>query len=200
MKLHVETRMTKNWLLGAKQLIAVSVGLVLWVSTSQADDDSSPRRILASGAGQGTAAQFITYVGLDGELRNVGSIGTIGNPFSFGFTATRDKHGNIEGQMEFTDNVLGMSINSDVEVLEVHTTHASPHGDKGLSFKMTSSTESVVINGEEKPNWKFVNSPTFDGGPHAADTVCFEIFNAEGVKILQWSAFVSAGNVEFKTK
>ena len=43
-----------------------------------------------------------------------------------------------------------------------------------------------------------MNSPSFDGGPHAADTVCFELFDADGVKILQWSAYVSAGNVEFR--
>lgn len=61
---------------------------------------------------------------------------------------------------------------------------------------MVSSTDSVIIDGVAQPGWKFVNSPTWDGGPHGADTVCFEVFDADGVKILQWSSFVNAGNVE----
>ncbi len=176
--------------------LAVTAAVALAASPSLAGGE----RIRASGSGQGTAGQFVTYLGVDGVLRNVASIGTVGNEFSFGFTAKRDRRGRVEGQMQLTDRVTGMSINSDVEILEVHGTHGPPHGEKGRSFRMASSLGGVEVDGDVPSGWKFVNSPTFDGGPHGADTVCFELFNAEGVKILQWSAFVSAGNVEFSDR
>ena len=155
-------------------------------------------RLFASGAGQGTSADFVTYLGTDGDLRNVGSINTTDNQFSFGFTATKHPQRGVEGQMQLTDHATGMSINSDVEILETHDVHGPPVGELGPSVRMKSSTDSVEVNGVLMDGWEFVNSPSFDGGPHAADTVCFELFNADGVKILQWSAYVSAGNVEFK--
>ena len=181
-----------KWMVGAGSVIAISV----WLMLGAGPGHHGGGRLRASGAGQGTAAQYVTYVGVDGALRNVGSIDTIGHRFSFGFTAERNGDGVVEGQMQLTDHDMGMSINSDVALLEVHTTHAAPHGERGFSLKMVSSTDSVVIDGEPQPDWKLVNSPTFDGGPHAADTVCFELFNADDIKILQWSAFVSAGNVQ----
>ena len=176
--------------------VAVAAGLALAASPSLAGG----KRIEASGSGQGTAGQFVTYLGIDGVLRDVASIGTVGNDFSFGFTATRDGRGNVQGQMQLTDHVTGMSINSDVKILEVHGTHGPPNGEKGKSFRMVSSAGGVEVDGDVPAGWKFVNSPTFDGGPHGADTVCFELFNADGVKILQWSAFVSAGNVQFRQR
>ena len=65
---------------------------------------------------------------------------------------------------------------------------------------MKSSIGGVKVNGEPMPGWRFVNSPTFDGGEGKGtqDTVCFELFNAAGVKVLQWSAITGGGNVQVK--
>ena len=132
-------------------------------------------RLFASGAGQGTSADFVTYLGTDGVLRDVGSISTTDNQFSFGFTAMKHPKGGVEGQMQLTAHVTGMSINSDVEILETHDLHGPPVGELGPSVRMKSSTDSVEVNGEPKPGWRFVNSPSFEGGPGGGDTVCFEI-------------------------
>lgn len=56
-----------------------------------------------------------------------------------------------------------------------------------------------MVNGQLQPGWRFANSPGFDGGEGSngtGDTVCFELFNAAGVRIRQWSAFLTSGNVQ----
>ena len=67
---------------------------------------------------------------------------------------------------------------------------------------MESSTTSVVVDGVAQPGWKFVNSPVSDSGQghEQADTVCFELFNGDGVKILQWSALLDDGGVKIGGK
>jgi hypothetical protein len=191
---HRERDMTSmtNYPTWIRSILGVSLGLALITSVARAGENS----IRASGSGQGTAAQFVTYVGVDGVLRDVPSVATTGNQFSFGFTASRDRHGNVAGQMQLTDHTTGMRINSNVAILEINGTHAAPHGEDGFSLRMVSSMDSVIIDGVAMPGWEFVNSPTWDGGPHGADTVCFELFDAGGERILQWSAFVTAGNIK----
>ena len=105
--------------------------------------------------------------------------------------------------MRFVDHTLGLAIRSDVEILDVpHSVHKAPVGLTGLSGSMKSSTEKVIVNGEHRPGWKFVNSPFFDShNKHKSyeDTICFELFNQDGVKVWQWSAFLSSGNVRIRT-
>ncbi len=164
----------------------------------------SPTRV--SGGGRAVAAPFVTYVQSNGNLPvNVPSLNTIGNRFSFSFHARVDRNGNVRGRMQLRDRNLGMTIRSDVAELSVpHPNHQAPidaNGNvgQGLSASMKSSTNSVKVNGVLQPGWKFVNSPLFDGGEGkqgTGDTICFELFDAGGVKLLQWSAFLSVGNVQ----
>lgn len=162
-------------------------------ATSQS---SAPSRV--SGGGEATAAASVTYVGHDGVNRNVPSINAVGNRITFGFHAT-NANGQVRGQMQLVDHTLGLVIHSDVVSLSVpHSVHKAPVGSTGLSASMSSSTQGVMLNGRPAPGWTFANSPSFDGGEDqgSVDTICFELFNAAGVRVRQWSATLSAGNVE----
>ena len=185
----------------AKTILAIFLGWAVIALSGHAIGNQRPIRVV--GGGESTTAAFVEYVGHDGEIRPVPSIGgTIGNRITFGFNATESRGGRIEGQMQLVDHVMGMVVNSDVVELSVpHPVHGNPVGTMGLSASMKSSTESVTVNGEPRPGWKFVNSPLFDGGEGAngtGDTICFELFDEAGVKILQWSAFLSSGNVRIQ--
>ena len=98
--------------------------------------------------------------------------------------------------MFVVDHTLNLWISSDVAVLVSRPKHGAPVGFEGESFKMASSTTSVVVNGEPRPGWKFVNSPVFDGILGPDDTICFELINPDGEKVYQWSAQLSAGHVK----
>jgi len=153
-----------------------------------------------SGGGEAVAVAFVEYEGHDGQIRQVISIGTIGNRITFGFNATMDVNGQVKGQRQLVDHNLGLIIHSDVIKLSVpHPVHNRPVGSTGLSASMSSSTEGVTVNGEPRLGWRFANSPLFNGGEGfngAGDTICFELFNAENVRVFQWSAFLSSGNVQ----
>ncbi len=174
--------------------------LAIDIAQSIAFAQKGPTRV--SGGGEATAAAFVTYVGHDGVNRNVPSIDTIGNRITFGFNATKHDNGYIEGQMQLVDHTLGLVIHSDVVRLSVpHPVLNRPVGSTGLSASMSSSTSGVTINGEPQPGWRFANSPLFDSGEGAegtGDTICFELFNAAGQRIRQWSAFISSGNVQIR--
>jgi hypothetical protein len=165
------------------------------------DSASGPAgRTRVGGGGDTTAAAFVQYVGHDGVIRNVPSINTIGNRVTFGFNATKDVNGYVEGQMQLVDHTEGLVIHSDVASLSVpHAVHNRPVGSAGVAFSMSSSVGGVMVNGELQAGWRFANSPGFDGGEGSqgtGDTICFELFDAAGVRIRQWSAFVASGNVQ----
>lgn len=156
---------------------------------------------LVKGGGKATAAPFVTYVGFDQVERDVPSINAVGNRITFGFSAKQSTNGYVEGQMQLVDHDLGIVIHSDVTFLFVpHPVHSRPVGSTGVSFLMSSSVGGVMVNGEQRPGWRFANTPGFDGGEGrtkgTGDTICFELFNAEGERVLRWSAFLTSGNVQ----
>ena len=173
-----------------------------WRSASAGD----PIRI--HGFGEATAAPFVTYNELAGSTKDVESFGrtslgaagdTVGNRITFTFGAASDAEGWVHGQMSVIDHTLNLWITSDVAVLVSHPEHGAPvgfEGDEVGSFKMASSTTSVVVNGEPRPGWTLVNSPVFDGHLGPDNTVCFELINPDGKKVYQWSANISAGHVK----
>ncbi|MBI1967606.1 MAG: hypothetical protein HYS40_06425 [Gemmatimonadetes bacterium] len=168
--------------------------LAAFAHTSQS---AGPRRV--SGGGEATAASQVTYVGHDDVNRNVPSINTIGNRITFGFSATKDGNGAVHGQMQLVDHTLGLVIHSDVVSLLVpHPVHEAPVGSTGHSASMSSSLQGVMLNGQPAPGWRFANTPLFDGGEDqgSVDTICFELFNAAGDRVRQWSATLSGGNVQ----
>jgi hypothetical protein len=130
-------------------------------------------------------------------VRQVFSFNTIGNRISFSFNARKAEDGKVEGEMQLVDHTLGLVVHSEVAELDVHRMHNRPVGSTGsTAARMRGSTESVVVDGEARPGWRFVNSPVFDGGNETGDTIRFELFNAEDVLLFQWSAFLSTGNVQ----
>jgi hypothetical protein len=173
----------------------VSAIVALHMQAAPALAQQGPTEV--AGFGAATAAPFISYVGHDGVVRQVYSFNTIGDRITFSFNARKAKNGKIEGEMQLVDHTLGIVVHSDVAEFGVHRMHNRPVGSTGPSAaRMRSSTESVVVDGEPRPGWRFVNSPVFDGGNETGDTVRFELFNAEDVLLFQWSAFLSAGNVQ----
>jgi len=160
----------------------------------------SPRAIY--GSGEATAAPFVTHILLEGGTKNIRSFGdapfedTVGNHFTFAFIATRDENGNVEGSMRIVDLDESLVIESDVEVLKVRELRGPPVGFEGIAYHVESSIDSVVVNGEPKPGWRFRFSPVYDGGTgHASDTVCVGLFDETDTKLVQWSAFLSSGDV-----
>ena len=160
----------------------------------------SPQAIY--GSGEATAAPFVTHILLAGGTKNIRSFGdapfedTVGNHFTFAFNATRDENGNVEGSMRIVDLDQGLVIESDVEVLKVRELRGPPVGFEGFAYHVDSSIESVVVNGEPKPGWRFRYSPVYDGGTtFGSDTVCIALFDETDTKLVQWSAFLSSGDV-----
>ena len=91
--------------------------------------------------------------------------------------------------------------------VEPHPSRGAPTGFSGIPYKIVGvTTKEVTIGKTTFPAGSTIrNSPAFDGGTggHSGDTVCFEIFLKEtilgverDVKVYQWSAYVSGGNVE----
>ena len=154
------------------------------------------------GTGEATAAPFVTHSLLEGGTKNVPSFGdapfedTVGNRFTFAIIATRDENGNVEGSMRIVDLDGGLVIEGDVAVLKVRELRGPPVGLEGIAYHIDSSLESVVVNGEPKPGWRFRYSPVYDGGPgFASDTVCIGLYDETDTKLVQWSAFLSSGNL-----
>jgi len=184
---------------GFKRIFAVccmvSAVVALHVAMGTAVAQQGPTA--AAGFGAATAAPFISYVGHDGMVRQVSSFDAIGNRITFSFNALKAEDGQVEGEMQLVDHTLGIVVHSNVAELDVHRMHNRPVGSTGsTAARMRSSTESVVVDGEPRPGWRFVNSPLFDGGNQTADTVRFELFNEHDVLLHQWSAFLSSGNVQ----
>ena len=171
-------------------------------ASSSASESShiSPQAIY--GSGEATAAPFVTHILLEGGTKNIPSFGdppfedTVGNHFTFAFLATRDENGNVEGSMRIMDLDDGLVIESDVEVLKVRELRGPAVGLDGIAYHIDSSLESVVVNGEPKPGWKFRYSPVYDGGAgYASDTVCIGLYDETDTKLVQWSAFLSSGDI-----
>ena len=175
----------------------------------------------AEGEGEAVAQEFVVYD--SGEIPSSCNVSaadadamgvdpavftgdcTVGHPFTFGFKAEADDDGEVEGEMFISDPTLGLVIESTVDLLV-----ADPRiraGLTGSSARLNGTgtaaekAEKVFVNGRLLAGWNFVNAPTFnssednDGG---RDTVCFELFNAGGDKILQWSSIVTQGDVEIE--
>jgi hypothetical protein len=178
---------------GVCYIVAAMVALHVQMRTALAQQSPTA----AAGFGTATAAPFISYVGHDGVVRQVLSFNTIGNHISFSFNARQAEGGKVEGEMQLVDHTLGLVVHGDVAEFDVHRMHNRPVGSMGSSAaRMRGSTESVMVDGEPRSGWRFVNSPVFDGGNETGDTVRFELFNAEDVLLFQWSAFLSSGNVQ----
>ncbi len=183
-----------------------ALALMLGVGLSPAFAGEVPKEVL--GFGEAKTAPFITYDNVAGGTKDIKSFskkslgaigGVIGNRITFAFGATKDAEGKVQGQMFFADHALSLRISSDVADFIPHPKRRAPVGVKGNTFdyavRMISSKTSVIVNGEPRPNWTFVNSPVFDG---VKDAICFELKNPDGKKVYQWHAFLSAGNVELK--
>jgi hypothetical protein len=175
-----------------------AVLLALGIGLSTVFAQGGPTRV--SGGREATAAAFVEYIGHDGVIAQVPSINTIGNRITFGFNAKKYKDGTVGGQLQLVDHTEGLVIHSDVVTLLVpNPVFAGPVGSTGLTATMGGSIGGVTVNGEPLPGWSFVNSPLFDGGEGAAgtgDTICFELIDPSGVRVRQWSAFLSSGNVQ----
>ena len=161
----------------------------------------SPQAIF--GSGEATAAPYMTYIRHAGGISFIRSFGdppfedTVENRFTFAFHVTVDENGDIQGSMQIVDLDQSLATESDVETLRPHAVRSPPAGFEGVSYDMRSSIDSVIVNGEPKPGWRVRNSPVFDGGDgNASDTVCFELFDETDTKLIQWSAFLSGGNVQ----
>ncbi len=183
-----------------------ALALMLGAGLSPAFAGDNPKEIV--GFGEAKTPPFVTYELQKGGTQDVKSFGkkslgaigdVVGDRITFAFGATRDAKGNVQGQMFIVDHALNMSISSDVATFVSSPKFGPPVGVKGRDFihpvKMVSSKTSVIVNGEPRPDWTFVNHPSFDG---LKDTVCFELKNPDGKKVYQWDAFLSAGNVELK--
>lgn len=146
------SRTRRQWLLGATMTAALV--LALGVGWNMALAGEGEARV--SGGGEATAEEFVEYVEHPhiGGTRQVPSIGTVGNRFTFGFHAKKDSDGSVKGQMQLRDHATGMVIHSDVVTLSVpHSSDSHPVGAPGgLTCTMRSSTESVRINGKPAPD------------------------------------------------
>lgn len=171
--------------------------LVLALNIGRSATFAQGEQIVAVGFGEATAAPFIAYLGHDGITRRVPSVAAVGNRITFSFIARKRENGQVMGDMQLVDHTLGQVISSDVTELDPHPTHARPVGSSGSSTaqRIRSSTRRTVVDGQLRDGWRFIISPIFDGNDRTADTVCFELFNAEGVLVRQWSAIVSSGKV-----
>ena len=186
--------------------LVLVVMLALGVGLSTVFAQGAPTRV--SGGGQGIAGT-VTYTLTAGGTLDVTSgtgagsgaaFDSTGNRITFGFNAKIMKDGTVRGQMQIVDETRGLTISSDVAVLIVpHPASPGPVGATGTTFFMQSSTNRTIVDGVLKPGWFVKNSPAFDGGEGATadtDTVCFELFNAGGIKQFQWSVPLSSGNVQ----
>ncbi len=184
-------------------------GLALGVSGLAASKGNGAR-IEAYGSGEGIASPWVTYDVLGGGTVNIGSdltgsggADTTGNLFTFAFNAVRDEDGNVSGSLRWKDVDLDVVVRGEIHLLEPHPSRGPPSGFRGTSFKMEgATTEAVTIDGIVFPAGSTIrNSPTFDGGQKksSADMVCFEIFDENGQKQFQWSAFVSGGNMQISS-
>ena len=159
-------------------------------------------------------APWVTYDNLAGGVRDIesdltpkGGEDTTGNHFTFAFNVVKDAEGNVEGKLTWRDTDLDVVIEGESVSVEPHPSRGAPTGFSGIPYKIVGvTTEEVTIGETTFPVGSTIrNSPVFDGGTggHSGDTVCFEIFLKEtiqgverDVKVYQWSAYVSGGNVE----
>ncbi len=203
---------TAKWILGlgASLAILLIVGVGLGVASAQEEGD----QIQIYGSGEATAAPWVTYDNLSGGIRDVGSNltsrggeDTTGNHFTFAFNVVKDAEGNVEGKLTWRDTDLNVVVEGEPVSVEPHPGRGAPTGFSGIPYQIIGvTTKEVTIGKTTFPVGSTIrNSPVFDGGTggHSGDTVCFEIFLKEtivgvekDVKVYQWSAYVSGGNVE----
>jgi len=192
--------------LGFAILVAFALPLALVVGLNTAFSGEGPKEV--RGFGEAEAEAVIKFHLVKGGIKDVKSFGkiplgaigdTVGNPFTFAFGAIKNSNGDVQGQMFLRDNILNLTISSDVVEIIPHPKHRAPVGVKahGLNYtvRMGSSTSSVVVNGKPQPGWYLRNGPTFDG---EKDIVCFGLYDPTGKKVYQWVAFLSAGDVQTK--
>lgn len=197
----------ERWWLRVAGPVALLVSVSFGLSAVYADDI---RGIKVFGSGEAVAAPYVTYDFLEEGTRNIGSDltadggqDTTGHAFTYAVNAIADEDGNAEGLMRIFDRELDVMIEATVISVDLHPTTGAPTGFRGRSVRMIGETTApVVVGGIRFPaGTKVANSPTFDSGrnqTHSGDTICFELFDTEGVKIYQWSAFVSGGNVQIE--
>ncbi len=203
---------TAKWILGlgASLAILLIVGVGLGVVSAQEEGD----QIQIYGSGEATAAPWVTYDNLAGGVKIVesdltpkGGEDTTGNHFTFAFNVVKDADGNVEGKLTGRDTALNVVVEGEPVSAEPHPLRGAPTGFSGIPYKIVGvTTKEVTIGKTTFPVGSTIrNSPAFDGGTggHSGDTVCFEIFLKEtilgverDIKIYQWSAYVSGGNVE----
>jgi len=202
MKIERNSRRAKFYLAGILSVCAMAAAfLTVDVAKSTALTQARPESI--TGFGYATVQPFAPAVGHDGQPRLVPSIGGVeGNLISFQFFATKDEMGQVRGEMFFIDYTQKMVITSDVASFSIpHPVIKRIFGNPGLTFNMSSSTQSVRVNNEPRPGWKFVNGPSVDTGSEfngAGDGVCFELFDDQNKKVFQWGGPLSFGSIVIK--
>ena len=212
MRINIMNIPTAKWILGlgASLAILLIVGVGLGVASAQEEGD----QIQIYGSGEATAAPWVTYDNLAGGTKDVesdltpkGGEDTTGNHITFAFNVVKDAEGNVEGKMVWRDTDLNVVVEGKPVSVEPHPARGAPTGFSGIPYKIVGvTTKEVTIGKTTFPVGSTIrNSPVFDGGTggHSGDTVCFEIFLKEtivgvekDVKVYQWSAYVSGGNVE----
>jgi hypothetical protein len=203
---------TAKWILGlgASLAILLVVGVGLGAVSAQEGGD----QIQIYGSGEATAAPWVTYDTLAGGVKDVGSNltkkggeDTTGNRFTFAFNVVKDAEGKVEGKIIWRDLDLDVVVEGKPVSVKPHPSRAAPTGFSGIIYQIIGvTTKEVTIGKTTFPVGSTIrNSPVFDGGTggHSGNTVCFEIFLKEtivgvekDVKVYQWSAYVSGGNVE----
>lgn len=209
-----------KWVLGVAMTLALLLAPGVGVSTVFA---GAPTRV--SGGGEATAGSVTYTVIAPGPCGDAGvvhsgtgpgsgaSLSSTGHRITFGFNAT--KSGSVvRGQMQLVDHDEGLVIHSDVASVTVpHLSCAAPIlapvlSTGGVAAKISGSVGGAVVTFNGVPltptsplGWTLANSPAYDGGEGggSTDTVCFELFDgAPGptTKFRQWSAVLSAGNVQ----
>jgi hypothetical protein len=184
--------------------ILVILPFMLGIGSSAALSEENPKEV--SGFGEAVATTIETTMVAGGvKAQNsfgetsLGAIGdTVGNRFSFAFGASRDAEGHVAGQLFLRDHDLGLTVSTDIAILEPHPKRGAVVGveARGLNYiaRIRGPIGSAVVNGEPRPGWEF-RMWLFDG---ETDAVCITLNNPNGAHVYNWVGTLSSGDLKTK--
>ncbi len=122
--------------------ILVILPFMLGIGSSAALSEENPKEV--SGFGEAVATTIETTMVAGGVKAqksygdtSLGAIGdTAGNRFSFAFGAARDAEGHVAGQLFLRDHNLGLTVSTDIAILEPHPKRGAVVGveARGLNY------------------------------------------------------------------
>ena len=184
--------------------ILVILPFMLGIGSSAALSEENPKEV--SGFGEAVATTIETTMVAGGVKAqksygdtSLGAIGdTAGNRFSFAFGAARDAEGHVAGQLFLRDHNLGLTVSTDIAILEPHPKRGAVVGveARGLNYiaRIRGPKGSAVVNGEPRPGWEF-RMWLFDG---ETDAVCITLNNPNGAHVYNWVGTLSSGDLKTK--